>query len=62
MLRLKGDLAKVLNTQNVAKEALFDPNQDDAIELDSNAHTSFDITQHMRKITDAYRISKEIAS
>ena len=41
MLRLKGDLAKQLNTQNLGKEDLHDP-YSDAIVLDSN-HTSVDI-------------------
>ena len=56
MLRLKGDLAKELNTQGLAKEALFDPasEHNDAIDLDTDHSTILE-----RRITD---ISKEVRS
>lgn len=50
MLRLKGELARELNTQNVANEELFDANDlNDTVLLDEDPRS--------RRTTEAYRLS-----
>jgi hypothetical protein len=50
MLRLKGELARELNTQNVANEELFDANDlNDTVLLDDDPRS--------RRTTEAYRLS-----
>lgn len=49
MLRLKGELARELNTQNVANEELFDANDLETVMLDEDPKE--------RRTTEGYRLS-----